>query len=210
MEVLLSLSFFISFLLTFFTMPFWIYKAKKAGLVWEDMNKYKHPKNVAGSGGIVVVLAFVIGVLYYVSVRTFVIKNVNGVSLSIFALLSVILILSIVGIIDDLLGWHNKGLSKRTRIILAFIASIPLVVINAGSSSISIPYFGLVELGPNLAAEPVDVQWPRRENRCCGFQAGFADCRNISAHRSGERFGCHSVSGPAYSYRPVPLSPGMP
>jgi len=147
MEAILSVSFFISFFLTFFTMPFWIDKAKRAGLIWEDMNKYNHPKNVAGSGGIVVVIAFVVGVLYYVAVRTFVIKDLDGVSLNIFALLNVILILSIVGIIDDLLGWHNKGLSKRTRILLAFIASIPLVVINAGSSSVNFPYFGLVDFG---------------------------------------------------------------
>src|SRR3989338_811734 len=133
--------------LVFFTMPFWIRKAKGVGLVWEDMNKPKKPKNVAGSGGIIVVIAFVIGVLYYIAVRTFFIKAQNGISLEIFALLSVILILCIVGIIDDLLGWQNKGLSKRTRIFLAFIASIPLVVINAGSSAMSIPFLGQVSLG---------------------------------------------------------------
>lgn len=146
MNPLLPLSFFISFFLTFFTMPFWIDKAKRAGLVWEDMNKYKHPKNVAGSGGIVVVVAFVVGVLYYIAVRTFIIKDPDGISLNIFALLSVVLILSIVGIIDDLLGWHNKGLSNRTRIFLAIIASIPLVVINAGNSTINFPLLGSINL----------------------------------------------------------------
>jgi len=146
-EVLISLSLVISFLLTFFTIPFWIRKAKKAGLIWEDMNKFGYPKNVAGSGGIVVVIAFVLGVLYYIAVRTFVIKDSNGVSVEIFALLSVVLILTIVGIIDDLLGWRNKGLSKRTRIFLAFAASIPLVVINAGSSTMNFPLLGIVNFG---------------------------------------------------------------
>ncbi len=146
-EVLLLLSLVISFLLTFFTMPFWIRKAKTVGLIWEDMNKPGHPKNVAGSGGIIVVVAFVIGVLYYIAVRTFSINDTDGISLKLFALLSVVLILTIVGIIDDLLGWRNKGLSKRTRIFLAFFSSIPLVVINAGSSTMSIPFFGIVNLG---------------------------------------------------------------
>ena len=59
-NVLILLSPVIAFLLTFFTMPFWIRKAKRAGLIWEDMNKYRFPKNVAGSGGVVVVMAFVI------------------------------------------------------------------------------------------------------------------------------------------------------
>src|SRR3972149_9408060 len=146
-NVLILLSPVISFVLTFFTMPFWIDKAKRAGLIWEDMNKYGFPKNVAGSGGIVVVIAFVIGVLYYIAIRTFIIGDINGISVEIFALLSVVLILTIVGIIDDLLGWHNKGLSKRTRIFLAFAASIPLVVINAGNSTMNFPFFGEINLG---------------------------------------------------------------
>ena len=140
-------SMILGFLLTFFTMPFWIKKVRQAGLVWEDMNKYERPKNIAGSGGIVVVLAFVIGVLYYVAVRTFVMNDTNGMTIQIFALLSVVLILTIVGIIDDLLGWKNKGLSIKSRLILAFIASIPLVVINAGSSFLNFPFFGEVSLG---------------------------------------------------------------
>lgn len=144
---LLLFSFVISFILTYITLPFWIAKAKRAGLVWEDMNKPKRPKNVAGSGGIVVVMSFVIGVLYYIAIRTFVFKDVNSITVEIFALLAVILILSLIGIIDDLLGWQNKGLSRRTRILLAFIASIPLVVINAGNSSMNIPFLGIVNFG---------------------------------------------------------------
>ena len=140
-------SLIIGFLLTFITLPFWMRKVKKAGFIWEDMNKPGHPKNVAGAGGIVVVIAFIIGVLYYVAIRTFTMDGLNSINLSIFALLSVVLILSIVGIIDDLLGWKNKGLSKRTRILLAFVAAIPLVVINAGTSTINLPFFGLVDFG---------------------------------------------------------------
>src|SRR3989344_5661816 len=146
-EILVLISFFISFFLVFFTIPFWIRKAKATGLIWEDMNKPGKPKNVAGSGGIVVVVAFVVGVLYYIAIRTFFIKAQNGISLEIFALLSVVLILAIVGIIDDLLGWRHGGLSKRTRIFLAFVASIPLVVINAGSSEMSFPFLGIVDIG---------------------------------------------------------------
>jgi len=146
-NILLFFSFVISFILTYITIPFWIRKVKIAGLIWEDMNKLGHPKNVAGSGGIVVVIAFIIGVLYYIAIRTFIIKEPDSINLYIFALLSVVLILSIVGIIDDLLGWKNKGLSKRTRILLAFIAAIPLVVINAGTSTMNFPFLGPVNFG---------------------------------------------------------------
>ncbi len=146
MDWVLYLALFVSFFLTIFTVPFWIKKTKIIGLVWEDVNKPKRPKNVAGSGGIVVVMAFAVGVLYYIATRTFFSKEIS-VSLEIFALLSVILIMTMIGIIDDLLGWKNKGLSIKTRVLLAFVASIPLVVINAGSSVMNFPFFGVVNLG---------------------------------------------------------------
>jgi len=146
MEELLFLSIVVSFLATLVFLPKWISKCRKVGLSWEDMNKYNHPKNVASSGGLVVVMGFVLGVLSYVAIRTFFIE-LNGVSLKIFSLLSVILILAIVGLSDDLLGWRNGGLSVKFRILLAFLASIPLVVINAGTHTINMPFVGLVNLG---------------------------------------------------------------
>jgi len=146
MEIILFVSILISFLLTLFALPKWIKKCNQVGLLWEDMNKYKHLKNVAASGGIIVVLAFAVGVLSYVALRTFVL-HLDSTTLSIFALLGVILILAIIGLIDDLLGWQHGGLSVKFRIFLAFLASIPLVVINAGNSTMNFPFFGAVELG---------------------------------------------------------------
>lgn len=146
-SVLIGLSFIISFLLTLITIPFWIKRAKESGLVWEDMNKYHFPKNIAGSGGIVVVMSFVIGVLYYIAIRTFIFGDVNSISLEIFALLGVVLILCMMGVVDDLLGWKNKGLSRRTRSLLVFAATVPLMVINAGNSNVNLPFLGIVEFG---------------------------------------------------------------
>ncbi|MEN9626476.1 MAG: hypothetical protein RL557_804 [archaeon] len=138
----------ITFVLTFFIIPKWIKKCRDIGYVWEDMNKFNHPKNVAASGGVVVVLAFIIGVLAYIAIRTFVFSvNVIGVNVYIFALLNVILLLAVVGLTDDLLGWRHGGLSVKFRLFLAFLASIPLVVINAGNHTIAVPIFGVVELG---------------------------------------------------------------
>ena len=53
MEPILIITIFVSFFCCFLAMPFWIKKAKQIGLVWEDMNKPGHEKNVAGSGGII-------------------------------------------------------------------------------------------------------------------------------------------------------------
>lgn len=142
---ILLVSLFVSFILSLVVTPFWIRKCKQVGLLWEDMNKFQRPKNVASSGGIVVVMAFVFGVLSYIALKTFIFGD--GESLYIFSLLSVILILGLVGLTDDLLGWKKGGLSPRIRIALALFASIPLIVINAGSHEMSIPFFGIINLG---------------------------------------------------------------
>ena len=147
MKLLLIIPILLSFLLSLQGMPKWIKKCKQIGFLWEDMNKYKHPKNVASSGGFIVVVSFILGILFYVTIRTFIIKSPDGINLEIFALLSVILILSIVGITDDFLGWKYGGLSKKFRVFFAFLASVPLIAINAGTSSMSIPFLGTINFG---------------------------------------------------------------
>jgi len=136
----------LSFFLALIFIPKWIKKTKQAGLLWEDMNKFEKPKNIAFSGGIIVIFAFLLGALSYIAIRTFVIKSTE-INLEIFALLSSILILTLIGLTDDLLGWKNKGLSIRFRLFLALFASIPLVVINAGTQEVVIPFLGTINFG---------------------------------------------------------------
>ncbi|MEI7719013.1 MAG: glycosyl transferase family 4 [archaeon] len=150
-EISVLIAIIISFVVTFFGLASWIVKCRKVNLVWEDMNKFGKPKNVAGSGGIIVLIGFLLGVLVYIAIRTFFKNNLDlgtvNVTLQIFALLTVITIAGIAGLVDDFLGWHHGGLSAKVRILLAIVAAIPLIVINAGESSISIPFLGTVNLG---------------------------------------------------------------
>jgi UDP-N-acetylglucosamine--dolichyl-phosphate N-acetylglucosaminephosphotransferase len=146
MTSILIISVLVSFLLAIITIPKWIKVCRKVGLLWEDMNKFNHPKNVASSGGLVVVASFVGGVLVFVALRTFLGID-DGINVQIFALLSIILILALVGLTDDLLGWKHGGLSKKSRIFLAFLATIPLVVINAGTHFMNLPFLGSVDFG---------------------------------------------------------------
>ncbi len=134
MNIILLLPILLSFFIGLFLTPFWIRKAKEIGLTWEDMNKPEHPKNVAGSGGVSMFLSFVLGVLTYIAIKTFYFKSKDNL-IEIFASLSVILIISFIGIIDDISGWRSGGLSIKSRLILLFFASIPLIVINAGESN---------------------------------------------------------------------------
>lgn len=136
----------VSFFISFLSLPYWIKKCKSIGLVWEDMNKFGRPKSVASSGGIVVVMSFVLGVMSYVALKTFIFGETVK-ALEIFSLLSVILIFGIIGLVDDLLGWKKGGLSNEIRLLLAFVASVPLVVINAGVHNVNLPLLGLIDLG---------------------------------------------------------------
>lgn len=136
----------ISFLLALAVLPKWIRNCRKIDLTWEDMNKFGHPKNVASSGGVVVIMAFVLSVLSYLALKTFLFGGTIHM-VEIFSLLSMVLLLGIVGLVDDLLGWKNGGLPTNIRLALAFMASIPLVVINAGVHSMNLPIIGSVNFG---------------------------------------------------------------
>ncbi len=142
-EPLLFGAVLISFLVTLILLPYWIRKAKQIGLVWEDMNKFKREKNVAGSGGIIVVLGTMIGIFIYIAVQTFYFKQTDGVLINIFVILSSMFLITGVGLVDDLLGWKKGGLSIRSRIILILFSAVPLMVINAGESTIAGINFGI-------------------------------------------------------------------
>lgn len=144
MDLLLILVIFISFLCTLSVLPNWIKKAKSEGMVGKDMNKPGRIE-VAEGGGVSVLFGASIGILLYIAIKTFYF-NGDGESVSIFAILCLILIASIVGILDDFLGW-KKGLSKKIRILAIIFAAIPLMVINAGESSMAIPLFEVINFG---------------------------------------------------------------
>jgi len=146
MDIILLFPILISFCAVFFILPKWIGKAKRIGLVWEDMNKFNKPKNVAGSGGLIVILGFILGVLFYIFLKTFYFDSPIQV-VEIFAITTSILILAVIGLVDDLLGWWRGGLSKKFRLFLCIFAAIPLIVINAGSSQISLPFLDGTNLG---------------------------------------------------------------
>lgn len=148
MEIVLIIPLLVSFLATLFIMPKWISKAKTIGLVWDDMNKFERKKETVGSGGLIVMMGFILGALVYIFLQTFYFsseKNITDIlslEVKIFALTTSILILGCVGLIDDLLGWWHGGLSKRFRLIMCLFAAVPLIVINAGSA-----FFGGIDLG---------------------------------------------------------------
>lgn len=144
-DPILALPLLAGFLITLFIIPFWIRKARQIRLVWNDMNKISSEK-VAGSGGIVVILGFLVAVFVFIAYRVFVLQNADFL-IEILSLLLVVSLLAGIGLIDDLLGWQHGGLSKRSRLIMVILASIPLMAINAGRHIIHLPFAGTVDLG---------------------------------------------------------------
>lgn len=134
MEPLLIIPLLLGFFITLLFIPIWIKKTNQIGLVWEDMHK-NSKKGVAGSGGVNVFFGFVFGVLFYIAIKTFYFKSSENL-IEVFVILVTISLVSFIGFIDDLFGWRKGGLSKKTRIFLLVFASIPLMVINAGESSV--------------------------------------------------------------------------
>lgn len=141
---ILSLPIIVSLLITLFFLPSWINRTKNAGLVGKDMNKPSKEK-VAEAGGVIVIAGFIFSSLLYVAIKTFYFNSQTNV-VEIFALLTLVLITAFIGMIDDILGW-KIGLGKRVRLFLVFFAAVPLMVINAGQSIVSLPLIDGLNLG---------------------------------------------------------------
>ncbi len=131
----------LGFFITLFFTPLWIRKAKKAGISGRDIHKLSK-QEVAESGGVAVLFGFIVGVLFYVAINTFYFHSMKNI-VEIFAMISSVLIIGFIGFIDDLLGW-KIGLTKKMRLLLLAFASIPLVVINVGVSTMMGIEFGVI------------------------------------------------------------------
>ena len=143
MEFLICLCVLISFLTTLIITPKWIRKAPEIGLHGYDMNKPGKPK-VAEMGGICVVFGFVLGMLIYIGLMTFDLHNPKYID--ILAVLCTVLMTCIIGMMDDLLGW-KKGLKQWHKPIFTLFAALPMMVVNAGHSTMNLPIVGNIDWG---------------------------------------------------------------
>jgi len=121
----------------------WIRKAPEIGLLGFDMNKPGMPK-VAEMGGICVVFGFVSSILVYIGMMTFYLHKPDYVA--IMAVLCTVLCMCIIGMMDDLLGW-KKGLRQWQKPIFTLFAAMPMMVINAGHSTMNLPIVGTIDWG---------------------------------------------------------------
>jgi len=107
------------------------------------MNKPGKPK-VAEMGGICVVFGFVLGMLAYIGLMTFYLHSPKYID--ILAVLCTVLMTCTIGIMDDLMGWKT-GLRQWQKPIFTLFAALPMMVVNAGHSTMNLPIVGTIDWG---------------------------------------------------------------
>ena len=133
----------VSFVVTLLCVPYWIRRARKAELVGRDMHKSDR-RTVEEIGGVPVLVGFLAGAFTYIAITTFYL-NIVSVNYKIFAILTTLLLVALIGLIDDILGW-KIGLRQWQKPALTLFAALPLMVVNAGYSEIGLPFLGNVQL----------------------------------------------------------------
>lgn len=155
-EILLPV--IISFITTLYITPIFINFLYVVGIVGLDLHKRNKPK-LPASGGICVAFGVLAGLLVYLGLKAFFFTSEPNMSLEIMALTSSVLIVAFGGLFDDLNvksrvvktkdGKNIKvGIPKWWfKALLTLPAAVPLIVVKAGVSSISLPFIGLVDFG---------------------------------------------------------------
>ena len=146
-------SFILSFSVSLFSTKFLIPFFKRNDIIALDLHKRRKPK-IANSGGIPVSLSLMFGLMFFIAVQTFVFK-ITSQMVYLFASILTILLITIIGFFDDLnrsevvLGKRKirKGLKRWQKPIFTAPAAIPLIVVSAGVTTMTIPFIGSVNFG---------------------------------------------------------------
>jgi|GEM_PF-256067 UDP-N-acetylglucosamine--dolichyl-phosphate N-acetylglucosaminephosphotransferase len=145
----------VSTLLSKITLEWWLRAGFKLGFLGRDMNKPDEYYAVEG-GGLWIVLSSVLGVLSYVALDTYLDSDKNAIPL--LSIASTLLLASLLGHIDDMLGW-KKGISPVKRVLFTIPISLPLIAVKAGHTTIELPLIDTLDLGIlySLLVVPVGV-----------------------------------------------------
>jgi len=146
-------SFFLSLLTSFFLTKSLIRFFEENNIIALDLHKKEKPK-VANSGGIPVSLSLMIGLMFFIAVQTFVFSVTDQI-VYLFASVLTIILITIIGFFDDLnrndvvIGKRKirKGLKKWQKPLFTIPAAIPLMVVSAGVTTMSIPFIGSINFG---------------------------------------------------------------
>ncbi len=145
----------ITILVTYISIQFVSSYMLESGVTFTELNK--KAKILPSSGGVAVAFGFAIGILSYVFGGSFVYLPRASLE-SLFAVVISVTLIAFVGFLDDInvrtkftkgTGMKDvrKGLKQWQKPLLTFVGAIPLVAINAGHSTVALPFIGLVNFG---------------------------------------------------------------
>jgi UDP-N-acetylglucosamine--dolichyl-phosphate N-acetylglucosaminephosphotransferase len=122
--------FLVSFLVVFFITPKVARKVKESGITGADANKAERP-SIPKIGGVAILLGFSIAILLSLQLES---MDINHEYM--LAAICSITLVAVMGLLDDLLE-----LPDRYKVLLPLFAAIPLMVIKAGTSTMSLIFF---------------------------------------------------------------------
>jgi UDP-N-acetylglucosamine--dolichyl-phosphate N-acetylglucosaminephosphotransferase len=134
----------ISFGVTFFLMPSWIRYAGKLKITGQDMHKVDK-REIPEAGGLVVMCAIVLALMFYAAVQVFLNKNQEAMMFVIGSVGSILLV-AIIGVMDDFRGW-KVGLKQWQKPLMTLPAAIPFLLVNFNRTTIDIPFIGIQDIG---------------------------------------------------------------
>lgn len=104
-------------------LPPWIDLCQKNDALWEDMNKWGTPKNVAISGGCVVITTFLLSSLALLTYS----PHFAQAQKETLSILLCVCFASLLGLADDMIGWKKGGIPWQARLPLALTLCLPLL-----------------------------------------------------------------------------------
>jgi UDP-N-acetylglucosamine--dolichyl-phosphate N-acetylglucosaminephosphotransferase len=129
----------ISFLVVVIPMSSTIRLLKKNKSMGIDVHKVDKPEIPKGAG-FLILFAIVSGLLVVIGVSTF--QDEGNIDPGLLAALVSILMAGMIGVLDDTYDFRN-----RTKIILPLVASIPMITMRVGITTMNIPFIGVIDLG---------------------------------------------------------------
>jgi UDP-N-acetylglucosamine--dolichyl-phosphate N-acetylglucosaminephosphotransferase len=149
MNLLIGSSILVAFIVSYLFIPYLIKYLKSIGLIVKDQNKKDKPL-IPISGGIGVLVGSLAGLMLFVFLNVFY-YNVNLDLSLLFAALLSIMIITFIGFADDSIikgdFSESNGMNRWYKPLLTVFAAVPLMAVNAGTSSVVLPFFGQISFG---------------------------------------------------------------
>jgi UDP-N-acetylglucosamine--dolichyl-phosphate N-acetylglucosaminephosphotransferase len=133
------LAFALSLLVVIGAMPTIVKMLEEKKMCGTDVHKPNKPEVPKGAG-FILLFAIVGSLLFCTGITTFQAQEV--VSPGLLAALVSILMAGMIGLLDDNFDFRN-----RTKVAVPLIASIPMMAMQVGVSTMQIPFFGTLDLG---------------------------------------------------------------